>query len=366
MYLPGNDKLNIQNLSRAFSDMSESYKIFWFNGIINVIESGKTEASYDEIINNMIVSAWYMVSEYHLNLGPSDAIEKLILRAHEISNLKTSAKEDEIIDFINTCNDSIIVSLKKRLTDNVPYRFQAPFLPDVKGNVWNKTADVIERVNRDSSLIYHFGGESGLKRTIHIHDEWIEYLKINMSIISGWLEYSLINYLQKRNPSVPGISNKLKPPMERKLEKAKKFWKAVIDSSNIINIYSEDKQIMTVDDISLDHFIPWSYVAHDELWNLVPTTKSLNSSKSNDLPNWDRFFPLLCDIEYNSYIAVKNSDQIHDLFEKCKKEHVNSNEAMNRLYIPNIQKSEFASHLEELMLPTYKAAKNLGFSEWKR
>lgn len=122
---------------------------------------------------------------------------------------------------------------------------------------------------------------------------------------------------------------------------------------------------MDTGDVSLDHFVPWSYVAHDELWNLVPTTKSLNSSKSNDLPNWDKFFPLLCEIEYSSYEAVWKSEQIHSLFEKCRREHVNSNEALHKLYILGIQKHEFSAHLEELILPTYTAAKNLGFGEWR-
>ena len=45
--------------------------------------------------------------------------------------------------------------------------------------------------------------------------------------------------------------------------------------------------------ISVDHFVPWQYVAHDELWNLHPTTKSINSSKSNNLPVWDRYFSQL-------------------------------------------------------------------------
>lgn len=42
-------------------------------------------------------------------------------------------------------------------------------------------------------------------------------------------------------------------------------------------------QILTENDISIDHFVPWSYVAHDEMWNLNPTTKSINSSKRNNL-----------------------------------------------------------------------------------
>lgn len=35
--------------------------------------------------------------------------------------------------------------------------------------------------------------------------------------------------------------------------------------------------------------MPWSFVAHDLLWNLIPTTKSVNSSKSNNLPS-DQYF----------------------------------------------------------------------------
>ena len=38
------------------------------------------------------------------------------------------------------------------------------------------------------------------------------------------------------------------------------------------------------DSISLDHYLPWSFVAHDQLWNLIPTTPSVNSSKSNNIP----------------------------------------------------------------------------------
>lgn len=66
MILPQNEKLSIQALSRVFSDMSESYKIFWFSGILDVIKTGRRSATYDEIINHMITDAWYMVSEAYL------------------------------------------------------------------------------------------------------------------------------------------------------------------------------------------------------------------------------------------------------------------------------------------------------------
>lgn len=175
----------------------------------------------------MITDAWYMVSEYHLNLGPADTLEKLVLYTQKISGLKPSAKSQDILDFLVMCDDPTLAKFKSTLTLNVPYRFQAPFMPDFRGSAWGRISDVIERVNNDGDLIYHFGTGSGLNRTIEISDDWQTYLSINQAIVAGWLEYNLIKYLQKRNPSVPGISNKLFPPSERKLEKAKKFWKGI-------------------------------------------------------------------------------------------------------------------------------------------
>jgi hypothetical protein len=35
----------------------------------------------------------------------------------------------------------------------------------------------------------------------------------------------------------------------------------------------------------LDHFVPWSFVAHDQLWNLVPAENSANERKGSRLPH---------------------------------------------------------------------------------
>lgn len=60
--------------------------------------------------------------------------------------------------------------------------------------------------------------------------------------------------------SVPGIADKLMPPQERKLEKVKKYWKLILTLEPVKEIYGGN--ILTEKDISIDHFVPWSYVAH--------------------------------------------------------------------------------------------------------
>lgn len=93
----------------------------------------------------------------------------------------------------------------------------------------------------------------------------------------------MITYLQRCNPSVPGIADKLYPPQERNLVKVQGYWKLIMGLQPIKEIYGGNE--LTGKEISIDHFVPWSYVAHDELWNMHPTTKGINCSKSNHLPD---------------------------------------------------------------------------------
>ena len=59
----------------------------------------------------------------------------------------------------------------------------------------------------------------------------------------------------------------------------------------------------------VDHFILWSFVMNDELWNLSPMESSLNSSKSNRLPNWDDFFIRFAKNQYIMYEKIHEKEQ---------------------------------------------------------
>ena len=364
MQLPENQNVDTVHLQRLFDNKSESYKLFWFQAILEKVNEGKTHLSYDEIINYMIANAWYMVSEYRLDLGPSDTLEELVKEAFDNpdNQLKSSSKKNEIIDSISSSSDKALKKKKQTLALNVPYRLQAPFLSDFKGEMWNGSkVTLAERINSQEELIYRFDKIDGLNSSINVEEKWAEYFRANYGILQGWVEYNLIAYLQRRNPSVPGIPNKIYPPQSRNLDKVKKYWKAVIDVSNVKDIYLQKN--MDKESISIDHFIPWSYVAHDELWNLSPTTRSVNSSKSNNLPDWDIYFPRLAKLEYEANKAVWKYDGLHKIFDDCAKEHVNSEDAKNKLYIKDIKEKAFYDGLEEILLPSYMAAKNLGFRD---
>ena len=72
---------------RAFGSMldhpTQCYKFYWLEAIMNLMLK-KYRFSFDEIFDEMIVSAWYTVTQYHLFLGPMiegerrDAINRAI------------------------------------------------------------------------------------------------------------------------------------------------------------------------------------------------------------------------------------------------------------------------------------------------
>ena len=83
MYLPTSPELNIASLSRLFANTSECYKFFWFQAILTKLNESKTSFTFEELVDEMIADAWYMVSEYHLNLGPKDNLENLVKYIHK-------------------------------------------------------------------------------------------------------------------------------------------------------------------------------------------------------------------------------------------------------------------------------------------
>ena len=116
--------------------------------------------------------------------------------------------------------------------------------------------------------------------------------------------------------------------------------------------------------MSIDHFVPWSYVASDELWNLIPTERSINSSKSNNLPNWDTYFSRLAHAEYDAYLLTGRDEKASMLFEKCARENLNNEDVRYHLYLQGQTEQHFTNQLEELLLPIYESARNMGFRKW--
>lgn len=364
MQLPKSEQLNISSLSRLFDNKSECYKLFWFQAILNHVCKGQQDISFEALIDEMIANAWYMVTEYHLNLGPRDTLEKTVNYISSTTGILPNVKKHDILGWLKESKDPAVIKYKRDLTLNVPYRLQAPFFAGFVSDSWNcGTKELASKINKQEGLMYYFAGSSGLRSIIHMVPEWMDYLQDNQEILRGWIQYNMILYLQRRNPSVPGISDKLYPPQERKLEKVKKYWKLLSELAPIHEIYGDT--LLESNNISIDHFVPWSYVAHDEFWNLHPTTRAINSSKSNHLPDWRIYFPRFAQLELQSYKMIWKYDAVQNEFRKCAREHLNNPEIEHRLYRQGLSEDEFKSTLQDIVYPVYLSARTCGFNNWE-
>ena len=213
-------------------------------------------------------------------------------------------------------------------------------------------------------LPYTFGNQTGLERKIIFHESWIKMIQDNMVSILGWIQYEKVKWLQNNNPEVPGLVYKLAPLDDkmRKLGHVRKLWAAIIDSTNVIDVFKDEP--IKVEAYDVDHFIPWSFVMNDELWNLMPMDSSLNSSKSNRLPQWEKFFMKFAQNQYVMYDLVHEKAGIRKLYESCYRDNLHSIWASQELYRKGNSKEEFYGILERNMRPVYDSARRQGYEFW--
>lgn len=360
---------------RAFGSMldhpTQCYKFYWLEAIMNLMLK-KHRFSFDEIFDEMIVSAWYTVTQYHLFLGPiiegerRDAINRAIDVLIENTSLNENSKPDEIRSVLKEQN-YLVLEYKRKLAKNVPYKLLSSFSSELtqdKGDAYR--IEYIQILNQEIHLPYIIENGVGIGKCVVLQEAWIPFLMDNYLIIKNWIQYNKIQFLQMINPGVPGIINKLDDERNnvRHLERVRDLWNAHIEVSNkeIVDIYTGNKLESTFD---VDHFIPWSYVAHDEMWNLIPSNASANRSKSNHLPEWDLYFHKMANMEYDLYKSVVEYDSIHKLFEKCYAKNLQSLWAIEELYVKENTEYEFKHKLEAHMYPLYEAARMQGYIEWR-
>lgn len=369
MQLPFSDELNIGYLSRLFDNTTNCYKFFWFQSIIKNIDENHRTFVFDDLIDEMIINAWYMVTEYHLRLGPigsTDNLEELVKYIHEKYGFHSAEKAQNLMTFLKKTDDKKIRGYKNKLIQNVPYHLQQPFIDEViiPRRMWSGSKKILsETMNRQGRMLYYYSLFAGLDTRIEITPSWAPYLEKHREILKAWSQLKLIQYLQNRNPSVPGIADKIEPPSTRDINRVRSYWKTIISvDPSLRDIYGNT--VLAEEAISVDHFVPWQYVAHDELWNLHPTTRGINSSKNNSLPSWERYFDALGEIEYRANELRASAEIVRKEYEKIAPYHLNNQEIKKQLYEEELSKNEFKIRLCNVIKPIYDAAKMQGFKEW--
>ena len=120
MNLPYSDNLNIGYLSRLFdrNRVFNCYKYFWMLAILNKISVEKTSFTYNELLDEMIVHAWYMVTEFNLKLGPcntTDNLEEVVRYISTEYKLASTVEEGKLHEFLRTTENVRIDKYKEKL-----------------------------------------------------------------------------------------------------------------------------------------------------------------------------------------------------------------------------------------------------------
>jgi hypothetical protein len=369
------NRLDIEGFSLMMKNPSYCYKFYWLEAIVHLIAEDVKETNFNEMIDEMIANAWYTVLEFHIHLSGmiegqvKDGLERAIHKLQKLSQLSRNASKVEIKNNIKKYDEELR-PYKEQLTNMVPYRALAGFFDKCQERAdWHsvrKMIAYIERVNQISLLPYTLGAGSKLKKEIYFNESWIKMIQDNTVSILGWIQYEKVKWLQNNNPEVPGLIYKLAPMDEkmRKLNSVRKLWGAVMDNQPLVDVFKSSP--IEKGNYDVDHFIPWSFVMNDELWNLMPMDSALNSSKSNKLPKWDPFFKRFACNQFILYgmIHDERKPDIRKKYESCFRDNLHSIWANQELYRKGNSKEEFYHILEKNMQPVYDSARRQGYQIW--
>jgi hypothetical protein len=288
----------------------------------------------------MISNAWYTVNYFHVSFGKQDLIEQAINTINR--NEKISIDEKQKLVFqklsmsLNRETDKALLHFNK----NVPHWFLSP---------WFQKSDRNEIYNASQS----FSGNclyALFEDEIQINPSWKNYLIDNARLLKDFCYWNLALFLQSKNPNVPDIPHKLIKPAQRNglVKQRIKFWDLVLQELGSVKcIYTGEDLI--VGNYAVEHFIPYSFVSHDLIWNLIPADKSFNCSKSDKLPSLDKYFDSFFSLQKDAIEIIKHKFPKNTFLEDYLS------------IFPNIDKSFTRENFRDRIQPLITIASNNGF-----
>jgi len=186
--------------------------------------------------------------------------------------------------------------------------------------------DVIPRLQpkEDYTLYrhYHILNDSGRKyrlpplkkRYIDMNEEAFIYLREHHYELTKILIYEWAKFLERTN-FTPRLIAKLESLGVHKRKSLKKFRDILLSQMDAKCFYCDES--VDSDNLHIDHFIPWSYIYEDDIWNLVISCNKCNLKKSDSLA------PLSCvrKIEQrNQQLQFKQlGREVREYYDNCKK-----------------------------------------------
>lgn len=284
----------IHCLARLFRNTTNSYKYLFFLALLDLLGEKQERASVRfaerEVAVGMLARAWHPYFLFRLSFGASDQIPRFLER---IPLRDTRLRKGSVVASLNLVkrelSDSLPLAIEREMLRYVPTRILRVFFEDMVGSgpdwaVDQKIRDLARSEFETVVPLFKIDGSE-----IVMSEAWSGYLRNNLEIVRDWAMWEWLRFMQARNPNTPSIATKLLPMIERRpLVGERKLWRMVLERADLRCIYSGGE----LKEFAMDHFLPWSFVAHDRMWNLIPCYPAANSSKGDRVPR-ERYLPVL-------------------------------------------------------------------------
>jgi hypothetical protein len=223
----------------------------------------------------MVAHSWFTVNYFHVSFGKQDKLQSAIEKLKKLEGLTIDVNRDKIIKQLSLTVQKQTIKELSYFNSEVPHRFLSPWF---KADNMSLAYELSRSFSNQCLYALH-------KDNIEINPVWVSYLQRNARLLKDFCYWNLAMYLQTKNPNVPDIPNKLiKLPIRTALnEQRKKFWDIVIGELGGVDCIYTNKSL-GIGNYAVEHFIPYAFVSHDLIWNLIPADRSFNSFKSDKLP----------------------------------------------------------------------------------
>jgi len=339
--LPFSPNINNNELASVFNNTSATYKFYWFLGIIEEVEQGRKEIKKTHIFSRMIANAWYPINYFKISFGVQDKIAEIIEHLEKNTGLAENEDKSKIYNFLTESTDKEISKNLHHLDKNVPHWFLSPWFKGLK-----KT-----EIYKQSNASHGYSIYKLDKDYITINENWFSYITSNARILKEYTLWNLALFVQSKNPLIPDVVNKLIKPAKRNslYYQRKNFWNIYLNEKKDVRCIFTGERLNEAN-YELDHFVPFSWVSHDLIWNLVPILSGFNSSKNNKLPILDKHF--------DSFFNIQK-DALNLIDDRLKKRFRDEYITIFKSY--NSPKDFKYQKLIDVLEPQISAASNNGF-----
>lgn len=276
------DVISIVNraLSSGNSQHTTSYKYAFFKSILDNVFNVDLETmflSYEQIASRFTEIYWNLVLKYHLR-------QQIKTAQHEYTSV-----EKELFAFCDKYSFDYSSKLSIFPFESLRADLQIEITGAIKKMMMRYV--VAAFCGDTDDQFYHFNKKDKSEGITLNNDVYKAFVKYK-SVFEKQNYYEWIKYLEKANleQDAYALANKLDASTER--ENLNQYREILEEFDSPKCFYCNRPLAGDGRNKPVDHFIPWSFVKDDKLWNFVLACPHCNSSKSNILPDKIYFEPI--------------------------------------------------------------------------